>query len=104
MKIADFRTQSSTPDSPGVGVISVYVDADTGFYSVDSNGLRSQLGTVYSGSVGLNQVATGQGTFTSTGVFFGTSTTPTTGLGTPNRWLIVRQGGTDYAIPAYSLR
>lgn len=103
MQKAEFREQSTTPSSIDPNITVLYSDASNLLYTIASGGVPVQIGTQYTGVVPQNSIQTaGQ---LNTGICFGNtnSNLPQTGLGTPSRWFYVRQGGTDYAIPGYTI-
>jgi len=114
MKIADFRIQSTSPDSPVTNVLGVYVNSSGILVTKTSAGVIAQLGAQYTGAVAQVAVATGvvvndgDNLGLSTGVYFGVnngSAQQQTGLGTPVGWLpVVGPAGQNWVIPAYSLK
>lgn len=107
MKIADFRPQTSVPDSPSAGVVGIYANASGALISLDSAGRQVQIGGQYTGSATNAQVITGGSMALTSGVVFSAPAAGgvVTGLANPTIWLrVLGVGNQDLVIPAYALR
>lgn len=102
-QIQDFRKQSGTPTTPDTSsVVGLYVDSNGSFISLDSAGVKKQVGGQITGGLPSSAIATGLGTVL-TGVTYGTVSTNRPALGTPDFWMPVFSGANVFAVPAYRL-
>lgn len=114
MKAADFRIQTTQPDSPSAGVVGIYSNSSGILIAKNEYGTTYQVGTQSTGNIAMagQTVATGFGYFPSnvlpnavTGVFYGSTGTykvPTL-LGTPAGFLpFIGPSGELIAIPYFT--
>lgn len=106
MKIADYRYQTTAPDSPGSSVKGVYANSNGFLVTKSSAGVELLIGTEYSGVLPNTAIRTGTASFLLTGTYFTTAQGELfgTGLGCPAAWVPVRYNSTNYALPLYALQ